>query len=54
MTFKKLVQMICTIRTENDRNNVFGQIDRSFNLGKIAFADHEMLHELASKINVDG
>lgn len=52
MTFKKLVQLICAIRTKYDLDNACAQIDHSFNLEKITFADHEMLYELVAKINV--
>lgn len=52
MTFKQLVKMIHDIKTEEDKNKVFGQIDRSYEMEKINYKDHEMLYDLACMVRV--
>lgn len=52
MTFKQLVKRIHDIKTEEDRNEVFGQIDRSYDMEKISWNDHELLYDLASMVRV--
>lgn len=49
--FKKLVKAIAAIKTEDDRNSCFTQIDRAFDMEKISWEDHEMLYNLASMIS---
>ena len=51
-TFKTIVKEIANIITEDDRNRVFWQIDRSFEREVISWQDHELLFELASKIAI--
>ena len=43
--FKKLAKMISEIKTENDRDATFWQIDREFEQEKISAADHELLYK---------
>ena len=52
--FKKLVRAISEIKTENDRDDCWAQIDRAFKEEKISFEDHEMLYNLTSMVNVEG
>lgn len=49
--FKKLVRAISEIKTENDRDDCWAQIDRAFEEEKISFEDHEMLYNLTSMVN---
>ena len=49
--FKKLVRAISEIKTENDRDDCWAQIDRVFEAEKISFEDHEMLYNLTSMVN---
>ena len=51
--FKKLVQMITEIKTENDRDATFWQIDREFEQEKISAADHELLYKLAGMVEIE-
>ena len=51
--FKKLVKMISEIKTENDRDATFWQIDREFEQEKISAADHELLYKLAEMVEVE-
>ena len=51
--FKKLVQMITEIKTENDRDATFWQIDREFKQEKISAADHELLYKLAGMVEIE-
>ena len=48
--FKQLVMEISEIESENDRRIVCGDIDKSFEHGKISWKDHEILYNLACKI----
>mgnify|MGYP000242395050 CR=1 FL=1 len=50
--FKKLVTMISEIKTENDRDTTFWQIDREFEQEKISAADHELLYKLVNMVEV--
>lgn len=49
MTFKKLVQAISEIKSYEDCNKVARQIDRSFEIEKTTWKDHEMLWSILSK-----
>jgi hypothetical protein len=51
--FKKLVKMVSEIKTENDRDAAFWQIDREFEQGKISAADHELLYKLAGMVEIE-
>ena len=51
--FKKLVKMVSEIKTENDRDATFWQIDREFEQGKISAADHELLYKLAGMVEIE-
>ena len=51
--FKKLVKMVSEIKTENDRDATFWQIDRAFEQEKISAADHELLYKLAGMVKVE-
>lgn len=48
--FKKLVIAIQNIGDEEQRGRVFWEIDRSFERDVISWQDHELLYELASRI----
>ena len=50
---KKLAKMISEIKTENDRDDTFWQIDREFEQEKISAADHELLYKLAGMVEVE-
>ena len=52
--FKKLVKAIAAIKTEDDRNSCFAQIDRAFDAEKISWDEHETLYGLASMVKVEG
>jgi len=49
-TFKRLVKEIQQIGNEDQRNRAFWEIDRSFDRDVISWQDHEMLYEIASRI----
>ena len=51
--FKKLVKAIAAIKTENDMDDCWAQIDRAFEEEKISWDDHETLYNLTSMINVE-
>lgn len=51
--FKKLVEMISEIKTENDRDTTFWQIDREFEQEKISAAEHELLYKLAGMVEIE-
>lgn len=51
--FKKLAEMISQIKTENDRDATFWQIDREFEQEKISAADHELLYKLAGMVEIE-
>lgn len=51
-SFKKLVQDITYICSEDERNRVFWEIDWSFQRDVIKWQEHEMLFDLASRIRV--
>lgn len=44
--------MISEIKTENDRDATFWQIDREFEQERISEADHELLYKLANMVEV--
>lgn len=48
--FKKIVKSIAAIKTENDRDECYWQIDRAFEEERISFEDHELLYGLAGMI----
>ena len=50
--FKKIVKSIAAIKTENDRDECYRQIDRAFEEERISFEDHELLYGLAGMIEV--
>ena len=50
--FKKIVKSIAAIKTENDRDNCYWQIDRAFEEERISFEDHELLYGLAGMVEV--
>lgn len=52
MSYKKLVEAIANMKTEEDRLEVWGQINRSFEKEKITWKDHETLYDLASRITL--
>lgn len=52
--FRELVKSIAAIKTENDRDDCWAQIDRAFEEEKISWDDHETLYNLTSMVNVDG
>lgn len=49
-TFKQLVKAIAEIKTEEDRLIVYGDIDNSFQHGKITWNDHQILYTLAFRV----
>lgn len=51
--FKKLAEMISEIKTENDRDATFWQIDREFEQEKISAADYELLYKLAGMVEIE-
>lgn len=51
--FKKLAEMISEIKTENDRDATFWQIDREFEQEKISAAEHELLYKLAGMVEIE-
>ena len=51
--FKKLVKMVSEIKTENDRDATFWQIDREFEQEKISAANHELLYKLAGMVKIE-
>lgn len=47
MTYKKLVEMIANIKTEEEYNEACYQVDRSFDTAeKISWNDHEIMIKL--------
>lgn len=52
MTYKKLIEAIANMKTEEDRLEVWGQINRSFEKEKITWKDHETLYDIASRIQL--
>lgn len=50
--FKKIVRAIAAIKTENDRDDRYWQIDRAFEEERISFEDHELLYGLAGMVEV--
>lgn len=50
MTFKKLVQEIAEIHNTEERDRVRWEIGRSFGADKINWREHEMLYDIASRI----
>lgn len=50
--FKKIVKAIAAIKTENDRDDCYWQIDRAFEEERISFEDHELLYGLAGMVEV--
>lgn len=50
--FKKIVKSIAAIKTENDRDECYWQIDRAFEEEQISFEDHELLYGLAGMVEV--
>ena len=42
--FKKIVKAIAAIKTENDRDDCYWQVDRAFEEERISFEDHELLY----------
>ena len=50
--FKKIVKSIAAIKTENDRDECYWQIDRAFEEERISFEDHELLYGLAGMVEV--
>ena len=48
--FKKIVKSIAAIKTENDRDECYWQIDREEE--RISFEDHELLYGLAGMVEV--
>ena len=48
--FKKLVYKIAAIKTEDDRNECFAEIDKAFDNDKILWNDHETLYSLAAAV----
>ena len=51
-TFKKLVEMITAMASEEDRNRVYWNIDRSFERETIKWQEHELLFDLASRVMI--
>lgn len=51
LTFKKLVALISEAETFSDINEVFALIDWNFQQGTITWSDHEVLWEIAEKID---
>lgn len=50
--FKKIVKAIAAIKTENDRDDCYWQIDRAFEEERISFEDYELLYGLAGMVEV--
>ena len=50
--FKKIVKSIAAIKTENDRDECYWQIDRAFEEERISFEDHELLYGLVGMVEV--
>lgn len=50
--FKEIVKSIASIKTENDRDECYWQIDRAFEEERISFEDHELLYGLAGMVEV--
>ena len=50
--FKKIVKSIAAIKTENDRDDCYRQIDRAFEEERISYEDHELLYGLAGMVEV--
>jgi len=50
--FKKLAKMISEIKTENDRNEVYCQIEQEFDHNKITVKEYELLDKLTEMIEV--
>lgn len=50
--FKKIVKAIAAIKTENDRDECYWQIDRAFEEEHISFEDHELLYGLVGMVEV--
>lgn len=48
--FKQLVAAISEINSEESRDYVCGEINRSFDREKITWAEHEMLYQIACKV----
>ena len=51
--FKKLVYKIAAIKTEDDRNECFAEIDKAFDNDKITWNDHETLYSLAAVVTAE-
>lgn len=49
---RKIVKSIAAIKTENDRDECYWQIDRAFEEERISFEDHELLYGLAGMVEV--
>lgn len=49
---KKIVKSIAAIKTENDRDECYWQIDRAFEEERISYEDHELLYGLAGMVEV--
>lgn len=47
LTFKQIVKEIAQIKTTEDLNNVFFDIDNAFQADKITWDDHETLYTIA-------
>ena len=50
--FKKIVKSIAAIKTENDRDNCYSQVERAVEEERISFEDHELLYGLAGMVEV--
>ena len=51
--FKKLVEMVSEIKTENDRDATFWQIDSEFERETISAADRRLLYKLTGMVEIE-
>lgn len=51
-TFKQICEMIADATTFEQVQEIYGQIDFSFQLEKITWKEHEILYHINDKINV--
>lgn len=52
MTFKQICELISDVTTYEQVQEVYGQIDFSFQKGKITWKDHQILYHITDKIDV--
>ena len=49
-TFKQLVERLAEIRSEDDCNRFCGDVDRSYQAGKITYKDNETFYNIINHV----